>query len=60
MAVTLCGHLQSGGFDGDDDAAVAEILDADPFGTRTDVVDGAGNLDVERVAVRRHSGKWEF
>lgn len=53
-----CG-LQSGGFEGDDDPTVAEVLDADPFGTREELMHGEGGGDVDRVAVRRHSFEWE-
>lgn len=55
MSVALGVRLHSGGFEGDDDPPVAEVLDADPFGTREKFVDIEGDCDEERVAWAVHS-----
>ena len=60
MSVALGVCLHSGGFEGDDDPPVAEVLDADPFGTREKSVHLEGGGDVVGIAVRRHSSEWEF
>ena len=60
MSVAFGVCLQSGGFDSDDDTAVAEALDADPLGAREKSVYPKGGGDVVGIAVRRHSSEWEF
>ena len=62
MTIAPCVGLCSIDADGDDDAAVAEMLDADPFGTRKEVVDIDGHGDQLRVAgsfhpIERESGE---
>ena len=59
MVVALGVCLHSGGFDGDDDPPVAEVLDTDPFGTREEFVDIEGDCDEERVAWAVHPLEWE-
>lgn len=60
MSVAFGCYLHSGGFEGDDDTAVAEVLDADPLGMREESVNLACGCDVVGVARRRHSLEWEF
>ena len=60
VAVALGVGLHSGGFDADDDAAVAEALDADPFGAREEFEDVDCDGDEERVSRTFHSLEREF
>lgn len=52
--------LHPGALDTDDDAAMAEVLDADPFGAREELVDIEGDTDEERVARTVHPLEREF
>lgn len=58
VALGVC--LHPGALDADDDAAVAEVLDADPFGAREEFEDVDRDGDEMRVARTFHSLEREF
>ena len=60
IAVALGVGLHPGGFDADDDAAVAEVLGADPFGAREEFEDVDCDGYEERVPGTFHPLEREF